>query len=129
MNISNQLVSFNLSKKLEKLGVDQSSYFGWYKADDEKELFVCSHDYFDDVMGSGVKELCAAFTVAELGNKLKDYVEMPHYDGKVDKDWYFWNDKRKKILLNVKTEANARAKMVIYLLENKLVKVENINAS
>lgn len=63
-----------------------------------------------------------AFTVAELGEMLPE----GNISYRVDKDWYipvtnpikYWMDE-----FPCKTEANARAKMLIYLLENKIMSI------
>ena len=107
MKIEQQCVSLELSTKLKELGVEQESIFVW----DEKERVIFIPD--NDLRSTDV----SAFTVAELGNMLVDGRsgnEMPrgfwcsHRNDDGEQQWE-------------KTEANARAAMLIYLLENKLI--------
>jgi hypothetical protein len=140
VNLSDQLVSLKLAKKLEELGVKQNSYFK-YELRNEKPLYYeiyhskptsCAHEYY------------SAFTVAELIDMLPtrfyyetseglescEYVYLrivkyPHeyqinyYDH--DDEWFNWYE------INDKSLPDSCAKMLIYLIENGLVKVEDIN--
>jgi hypothetical protein len=120
MNLQDQVTNLELSKKLKKLGVKQESLFWWnfYPAE-------CSHQkdewrivYEDDLYG---EEQYSAFTVAELGKMLEHGMERSFKDS-TDK-WNCWYQPigKKMIMLEADTEANARAKMLIYLLEQGLL--------
>jgi hypothetical protein len=125
MNIKKQVCSLKLAKQLKELGVKQESLFYW------------SLDFFTHISGKKVKEeslmykpirqwpkdyikkfLIPAFTCAELGEMLPE-------DARTEKKWKdkcyqfrgFWGGHE----FWSKTEANARAKMLIYLLKNKLI--------
>jgi hypothetical protein len=147
MKIEYQVCSLELAQKLEKLGVKQESYFWWVnrtappyneafwfvsplpKLRDEAWNVIPKDCTADDV--ENAKKLFehyelgnySAFTVAELGEMLKravnidlplwdasnsDYVGHVHYGGVTAS-------------LIADTEADARTKMIIYLLENKLI--------
>ena len=123
MKLENQVVNLELSKKLKELGVKQESYFWhrFFKADDGDDYYILGvHD-----KPAMLPEDISAYTVAELLEmspastsilKRTDiktdtipryYVEtFEHYR---DSDWD-------------KNPANALAKMLIYLIENKLIK-------
>ena len=128
MKLKNQVVSLELAKRLRELGVKQEGYFWWacaknYPANgntwklSEKMAF-----YGDNV---------AAFTVAELGGMLPrlsismsvaegaepKWVATSKHDVEEHPEWEWKGHHR------ADTEADARAKMLIYLLENKLIEV------
>ena len=114
MKLEDQVVSLELSKKLKELGVKQDSYFSWAERDTIDGWLVELSDELDSE-----DECYSAFTVAELGEMLK----------KVDLDyWYSYPDFRLKLpestTSNTRSEkeADARAEMIIYLIENKLSK-------
>ena len=123
MKLENQVCSLKLAKKLKELGVEQLGLFSWYKVKerfgDGIKIEVINNMYADDVCGDGVEVVCSAFSVAELGEMLKRYP--------IDY-WYSYPDWRLKRQEDVDTkgrdenEANARAEMIIYLTENKLIK-------
>lgn len=130
MKLENQVCSLELAKRLKEFGVKQESLFYWhYYMGKESEASVCQ----SFGMSSGVFN--SAFTVAELGEMLPDtikpkgegiaYFSVEKTDTKSDQIWevyyeYFTNEGG-RIGFNANTEANARAKMLVYLLENKLI--------
>ncbi len=102
MKLENQVCSLELAKKLKGLGIKQESLFQW-SWDNEDYRLVYNKPHLD---------LFAAFTVAELGEMLSKYDEpLPHIG---DEDWYWYKGEEE---IGAKTEANARAEMLIYLLE------------
>lgn len=137
MTIEQQVVSLDIAKRLKELGVKQESYFEWYlypvnvhgdaptllmKKSEAKRRFTNDH--------------CSAFTVTELGEMLPCLVEkQKQFDLRIEKsdtgNWLIeysrWfadcdDDEERLIHLEVATtEADARGKMLIYLLENKLI--------
>ena len=116
------------SKRLKELGVKQESLWYWqvYKTGD---IYLLPHK---DVKGFIDKvDVCkyySAFTVAELGEALPWVVEgfVLAVEKCKDKWWVFYESGTG--VLNGKqfdgSEANARAKMVIYLIENKLMEIQ-----
>ncbi len=128
MNLDDQVCSFELAKKLKKLGVKQESLFFW------REHGEISHSskYVDPRDWSKVENIkcIAAFTASELGEMLPDYiVDYPgHGQALQFRKWgtkyiveyhrVFEAPLRRE---EATTEADARAKMLIYLLENKLI--------
>lgn len=133
MKLENQLTNLELSKKLKELGVKQESLFYWSKQTNQKDWKCEYHMYF----AIDKRQDISAFTVAELGEMLPNQIE---FEGKLK--WLFFikfnlmNDEKTPVHLvryspfdsinqHIKetrgyTEANTRAKMLIYLLENNL---------
>lgn len=106
MKLEDQCVSLDLAKRLKELGVKQRSYFDWWK--DEYENYEVSNQ---SLVGRFSSIECSAFTVAELGEMLPE--RCPSYRG--DGIWYSEGGRGK-------TEADARAAWLIYLVEHGLVK-------
>ena len=124
------------SMKLEKLGVKQESTFyvdsegKYYFYNNETFIDLFDDSLFDwDYVKRNEMEIYSAFLVGELGEMLPDEYFSGKYDlkyvcsriiafapGLVD-NWDFDNP------IYDLTEANARAKMLIYLIENKLMEV------
>ena len=124
MKLENQVCSLELAKKLKELGFSQESvwYYSWHKTDNppmpqlDTDFKNVPNEFFD--RANFVK--VAAFTCAELGEMLQDYSGNVEYDGKFKK-WriiYFESSYTTEI---IGSEADARAKLLIYLLENKLL--------
>ena len=126
------VTSLPLSKKLKKLGVKQESYFVWIKLKlwEKPELWTRENIYRTIINKKIIDFEYSAFTVAELGEMLPASVKSSKALS-ISKGWFchldnneenfdFIKTKRKEILEG--TEANARAKMLIYLIENKLLK-------
>ena len=135
MTLENQVVSLEIAKKLKELGVKQLSIFWW-----QHEPFSSQGEQnWKLVFGNQYKDFehhVFAFTVAELGEMLPTtlkeryflHIAPPHTVG-VWVLWYededyekmFLNKKEGEWHVNDKSEADARGKMLIYLLENKLI--------
>ena len=132
MKLENQVTNLELSQKLKELGVKQESVWTWVVDTQTKKykLVIIGSKGFTDYICAGrdnkeAEEMFSAFTVAELGEELPDFVYtirneakkwMPMYNG--------YDSKLDEIPVEVNgadTEANARAKMLIYLKENKLI--------
>lgn len=148
MKLEQQVVSLELAKKLKELGVKQfGTLFAWAEvAQKEKDYLgrplwkyqIVKNNFQADI------EFIAAFTVAELGELLPWCVnkksEMPFcleirkMIADVDNDewtvrYIRGKNAEEQIPVTDDTEANARAKMLIYLLENKLLESENNHAT
>lgn len=144
MTLEKQVVSFELAKRLKELGVRQDGLFYWI-AD---ILVFKTGTGFYNIMGAGMNlhpladYAIRAFTVAELGEMLpyrsKEmgtvndaqilFRKMPNF---VSRSWrwicaYRDEDAERlsdgiKVCFEAPTEADARAKMLIHLLENNLL--------
>ena len=133
MKLENQVVSLELAKRLKEMGVKQESIFGWVEIL-EKGSTPNPHVFYRDlekasdydmVSGDVIAGEYAAFTTSELGEMFDGYCFTRRaYSSAKDENWLCrWQDvhgiNEKKFY--GKTEADARAKMLIYLLENKLI--------
>lgn len=138
MKLENQVVSLDLAKRLKELEVKQESLFYWAECCDNR---LITADWHDQEMGEwgdchtyASKPHVSAFTAAELGEMLPFSVVDDAHECTVEvyKDfkgnWEAWLEVAKsgwmsgeKIVAD--TEADARAKMLIYLLENRLIAI------
>jgi hypothetical protein len=141
MNLEHQVVSLHLAKRLKELGVKQGSYFYWrgvtWNTPEAKTAFpvweLRAKNYREEREGYRTKDIVAAFTVAELGEMLPQL----QFDKKhcVVCSYQFAGTSGYACdIVSVRgggylhremglTEADARAKMLVYLLENKLISV------
>ncbi len=147
MNIEDQCCSIGLAKKLKELGVKQKNLFCWYAFENPLNNVFKESDLDDDmwrignardVSKGGADYTYSAFTVSELGEMLpfeinEKVAEIAFF--KYENGYYVsyiqWAMAEMHDCLCEtidKNEANARAKMIIHLLENNLVTVDQINA-
>ena len=115
MEVEKQVSNKKLSKKLKYLGVEQESMFYWVIDKNDSWLaYIRTKEEFKQLSEMNYDcEIISAFTVAELGSE--------DYETTCFGDMYFCRnifDKRIKVS---HTEADARAKMKIYLIEYKLI--------
>jgi len=149
--MENHVSSLELSKKLKELGVKQESYFYWREGYHTHE-WRDGEDWKKEGIFEGKFEVKAypkprfttadvkwnerdlarldetevsAFTVAELGEMFPQNIQLPFKkDGLAQEYWYWSSEKGRH---REDTEADARAKMLVYLLEQGIIKVEDIN--
>lgn len=127
MKLKDQVCSLELAKRLKELGVKKESYFIWAKENLIPRLSILSldkHELFEPYIFS-------AFTGAELGemlpkaletgsDKVYYYTQIPTQDMR----WFIeYRNSFNAIHANVHDihEANARAKMLIYLIEQGFI--------
>lgn len=146
MNIEDQVCSLELARRLKELGVKQKSIIFWLNIQhcihmkintDDSSLQEDENgnpiiDRIDYRIGLGnpyaynieKENTWAAFTVAELGEMLPKYTHSAKGDDK-NHTWECMYDCGKNYFSKsgAETEANARAKMLIYLLENRLINI------
>lgn len=136
MKLENQVCSLELSKKLKELGLKQESLFYW-QYNLMKREFIIVPKSLTKVEYENIKNtdypVFSAFNVAELGEMLPNWVNICRLgkisgknSGKYCCNYNFIgdvDDDKDSIETIADTEANARAKMLIYLLENKLIKL------
>lgn len=148
MKLADQVVSLKLSQKLHEFGVKSDSLFKWAKwipprgstySDDSIAWKLTRGTSSDDY------ELIPAYTVAELGNMLPNNLKIEsqyytyhlHYiNGKYGCSCYYayYEPAEKRwiplnmighgtsILSNAEADADARAEMLIWLIEERHVK-------
>lgn len=126
MTLDNQLTNKELSQKMKELGFPQDSLFYWSKNGGHQWRIENSYYFKVDKRAD-----ISAYTVAELGEMLPMEIE----DGKgklnfkisnKEDGWsirYVLAEREGKTIFKFieKTEADARAKMLIYLKENNLI--------
>lgn len=123
LELSKQVSSLESSLRLKELGCPQDSLFYWryWEEDTGESGYVISI----------IKGEFSAYTTAELGDFLPGnirgfYFKYQKEDHKFH-DVGYWElgheDERRFEHFTGHTEAEARAKMLIYLLENKLMEV------
>lgn len=130
MKLEDQVASLELSKRLKELGVRQESAFYW-----RQEVVNLEPEWVLRTWHTGdEREEISAFTVAELGEMLPVKVveakdDIPMYkkyweNGMRDLHSVGYESPMHKICLQEfdRTEANARSKMLIYLIEKGIVK-------
>ena len=143
MNLNQQVTSLELSKKLKELGVKQESHWYW-ESYYLPEITTDRHNNIIDskyiryiadkrpVIRSGFLtsklKYYSAYTVAELGELLPEGFEShktilapENYSKNPNLDTPDYCIKSFGEIIYDKNEANARAKMLIHLLENKLI--------
>lgn len=105
MELEKQVCSLELAKRLKKLGAKQESVFYWV---DYKSAWCLREKAIQP-------QDCSAFTVAELGDMLPKLLKtICSKDG----NWWVHTDDWSCC---ANTEADARANMLIYLIEEGLV--------
>lgn len=141
MKLEDQVVSLELSKRLKELGVKQESYFRWCLWNSPNGAVIWDTQTPElatdldvptalDIWDKGI----AAFTVAELGEMLPQILVLKKkryqlfISVALDKQWFVvyaneedYTDNAPIKFMMCHNEADARALMLIYLLENKLI--------
>jgi len=126
MKLEDQVCSLELAKKLKELGVEQESYFQWYR---ERIGGSYNCGQYSILETADTEPWFAAYTVAELGEKLP-VMYMTYRDfGKSYEveNWYASGLSKERYPIHhhsyatSSTEVNARAKMLIHLVENKII--------
>ena len=121
MEIKDQVINLELSQEMEELGAEQDSLFSWMVYKNKPSHMELTKWARNDYGGIGIKdrELYAAFTVAELGEMLPTFYTSWHTAG----TWACGDEvvKRGGKVTMAKTEADARAKMWIYLKKEGMI--------
>jgi len=129
MKLENQIVSLELAKRLKELGCKQDSIFKWHSKLDEKGNRV-----YTEIVYLPIKQMeqdYSAFTSSELGEMLPLDVEGVKLHIHREKGLDSWDvsyntdagNTLDEIWEQAESEANARAKMLIWLIENKMMEV------
>lgn len=111
-----QVCSIELSIELEKLGVEQISYFYWEIQKGVSRPYIVTHDKEIILSNGHERRNYSAFTCAELGELLLEEVEK--YSVYLFPDNLF-NGIDDNGTAEADTEANLRAKMLIRAIQLK----------
>lgn len=145
MNLENQVVSLELSKRLKELGFEQKDNFMWWVKHPVTSNFVLwnrrdlENDYQGKVFGRSEVERFSAYTTAELGEMFPEILPVKGRATDYETDYYleisklngrYWDISYRGSVncgcyrdkyWECKSEAECRAKMLIYLKENNLI--------
>jgi len=125
MKLENQVVSLELAKKLKELDFKQESLYYWA----EDENFIVTKDKIENSQDWRDNYFIPAYTGAEFDEILPDilsrfckdyYLSSYRYEGV---SYCKYEDERGEdnIIKKSDTKVNAKAKMAIYLKENKII--------
>ena len=127
MKLESQLVNKELSQRIKELGVKQESLWWWLKTEEPTHTSwdIRGNKFREDFL-SCARRLFAisAFTVAELGEMLPEkYRTIKKYNASSGKmQWSCYDPNGEGFVETISnTEANSRAKCLIYLIENKKI--------
>ena len=121
MKIEDQVCSLDLAKKLRELEVKQNSYFYWWKTNAGNRGEKWEISTYLPTRDTGADECYVAFTVAELGKMLPYNISSFRYP---DGGWSCTRSSPSEMVtFTAENEADARAKMLVYLLESKLIMI------
>lgn len=139
MEKEKQLTNLELSKKLRDLGVPQDSLFYWDMRPTNNGIEIKPRGIFYQKPRNGDHDyIISAFTVAELGELLPRRITVDRWTWICFKDAVegtdIWNgiivdenkEKEIKRILS-ETEADARAKMLIFLIEQGYLDIKELN--
>jgi hypothetical protein len=130
MNLEQQVCSLDLAKRLKELGVKQESHLHWWESTYNGRFVVASRREIDRARDKQMSDdtsdwvlACSAFTVAELGEMLYEHASSLSIEKDDVNKWKIeilpkfgdWTREYDNSL------PNALAKMLIYLIENKLL--------
>jgi len=136
MKVEKQVCSLELAKRLSKLRVKQESAF-WYEQikiagkNQWRQEWTLAFNGFSKPYDA--KHIVSAFTVAELGEMLPIQIDAKPKHRQISSELlaiqkgHFTESVQWQVMYydvhfeNADTEADARAKMLIYLLEHNLV--------
>lgn len=124
MELEDIVTSLELSQELAELGAEQNSLFYWIKGPDLKSPWLIK---INDIVS--INDGISAFTASELFELLPAILSLENGTYFLKQDFYI--DGTVNIYYSVgsyapidftdKKEADARAKMLIYLIENELM--------
>jgi len=128
MRLEDQVCSLELSQELKELGVKQESLWYWVSFHNNSStvpyevlnqlVYVDDVEEFIERSYLEILGKCSAFTVAELGEMLPTYLKYQKWEFSYRIEY----DVKNGCGVQEKNEANARAKMLIWLIKNKKIK-------
>lgn len=127
MKLEDQVCSLELAKELKELGVKQESLFCWYSDHSiEADVYIA---FSDNPLYGLDSDVASAFTVAEFADMIGEEYDSGLFDKAEEvgsdnryicKTACFLPGEDGYFSVKANTEASARAKMLVYLIENKL---------
>lgn len=137
MKLEEQVVSLELAKKLKELGFAQDSHFYWHNMHGYSELEDFKANNYEDKKKHGelFYSCLSAYTTTELGKMLPDiiqtepnelvgtgttYLTIQHVGAYWEVGYTLSRGDMPFDSVEDKSEADARAKMLIYLKESNL---------
>lgn len=133
MNLESQVVSLELAKRLKELGVKYNNLFIWGrygKKNDSDRDWCLDHQS----NASWMEEWYSAYTSSELLELLPKQIKWHFYTQipSSNEDWVIYyrdafgtlKNKDEKVEVCAISECDARAKMLIFLLEKGIIKNE-----
>jgi hypothetical protein len=134
MKLESQVVSLELAKKLKELGVEQDSLFYWYLSEN------ANYDITENKYKNDYSFTWSAFTASELGeiigNSFNEWAQ--GWNDSYCQYYFQWGPRGAGSMIEgigksgfidcddeeELTEVNARAKILIHLIENKLITLD-----
>lgn len=130
LTLEQQVCSLGSAKRLKELGFSQKSLWFWCRGKfdgSQKESWELG--FYDElhapVIENLITEYVSAYTVAELGELMPRWAATFKATYPEGIRWTAEDGQSPEHKHNGNTEAEARAKMLIYLAENKLMEVSN----
>jgi hypothetical protein len=124
MKLENQVCNLEQAARLKELGVKQDSHFFWVNRKEKSKLV-----YAKNIECLETLPICSAFTISELGQML-DSETGTQRNGSEDSGYanWEWVDNSNQLGMGMfATEVEARADMLITLLQKNLIQVETCN--
>ena len=115
LRIGQQLVSIELAERMKKLGFTQDTFFFY---DSDTNILHRYGEAFQELMNKG--ELTSAYSVAELGGMLPIVYGSYKHENGFAADRLTWEQESEECQY-ADTEADARAKLLIYLAEHSII--------
>lgn len=130
MNIEDQVCSLEYAKILKKLGVEQKSLF-YYCNGCAEEYQITVEETLELPQCPAHGDNYSAFTVAELGEMLGNQIASGKGGKQYNEEYVCFSivhtkefkPRYKSYQTTAKTEANARAEMLIYLIASKFIEI------
>lgn len=114
------VVSLETAKRMKELGFPQETDFIWVDLQKDDHWYLLPNSEDVTLKAKEWKmNLVAAPHVGELGDFIPKRFRLPVHNT-IDGRWMI-GESSEDLQINIDTEADARAKMLIYLAENKLI--------
>jgi len=119
MKLQDQVCSLEMAKRLMELGVRQESWLWWIQEPTHERKWILKSDA-EVAFFVGKENALSAFTVAELGEMLPAFYSLYRYTPPCGWEVVYADAEAHKE--RAKTEADARAKVLIHLIERGIVR-------